>query len=409
MTLVSAARRELLIVFALWLLVFAASSQTMIIAPILPVVGETLAIEEGLLGTLVSAYSLMVGMAAVLAGPVSDRVGRRRILLLGTGLMTLSLVLHALVVGYASFLAVRALAGVAGGILSGAAVSYVGDYFPYARRGWATGWVMTGTAAGQIAGIPAGVVMAGALGFRTPFYLFGAIMAMTFLLIWMRVPQPDVGAGRGRLTVRRFAGEYRTLVGQPAVRAAMASYFLIFLGLSIYAVYLPTWFERDLGGTPTQIALLFLAGGVANVLVGPQAGRLSDRLGRKGIILISCLGLGGVMVATTPVVREPWMGYPFFFLIMALVAMRIGPFSALLTGLVPDARRGTLLSFCVALGQLGFAVGSAVAGVLYARLGYASATVVAAVSVVAMGLLVWWRIPEPSLEGHPGPEASGQG
>ena len=410
MNLAAATRREFLIVLALWLLVFASSSQTMIIAPILPVVGGELAIEAGLLGTLVSAYSLTVGLAAVLAGPVSDRVGRRRILLMGAGLMTVALLLHGLVVGYGSFLVVRALAGVAGGILSGAAVSYVGDYFPYTRRGWATGWVMTGTAAGQIAGIPVGVVLAGAMGFRVPFYLFGALMGLTFLLMWLRVPQPAGKVSRKPLTLRRFVGEYRGLLAQREIRAAMGSYFLIFLGLSIYAVYLPTWFEQDLGASTNQIALLFLAGGVASVLVGPQAGRLSDRLGRKGMILGSCLGLGALMVATTPVVREPWVGYPFFFMIMALVAMRIGPFSALLTALVPDARRGTLLSFCVALGQVGFAVGAAVAGVLYAHYGYASATLAAATSVVAMGLLVWWRIPEPlgDVEGSEGtPSAEG--
>src|SRR5690606_16277296 len=99
-------------------------------------------------------------------------IGRRRILMIGAGTMTLALSLHGLVGGYVSFLAVRVFAGMAGGILSGAAVSYIGDYFPYERRGWATGWVMSGAAFGQIIGIPAGIVMAERWGFRSPFYLF---------------------------------------------------------------------------------------------------------------------------------------------------------------------------------------------------------------------------------------------
>ena len=53
-----------LIVFSLWLLVFSASSQIMIISPILPQIGRELEIEEILLGTLVTAYSLMVGLFA---------------------------------------------------------------------------------------------------------------------------------------------------------------------------------------------------------------------------------------------------------------------------------------------------------------------------------------------------------
>ena len=47
--------------------------------------------HDAVLGTLVSFYSIMVGIFAILAGPVSDRVGRRRILILGTATMTIAL------------------------------------------------------------------------------------------------------------------------------------------------------------------------------------------------------------------------------------------------------------------------------------------------------------------------------
>ena len=60
-----------LIVFTLWLLVFSSASQTMIISPILPRIGEELGIADAALGTLVSAYSFMVGIFAILAGPFS--------------------------------------------------------------------------------------------------------------------------------------------------------------------------------------------------------------------------------------------------------------------------------------------------------------------------------------------------
>ena len=55
-----------LIVFALWLLVFSSASQTMILAPILPQIGRDLTLDPAVLGTLVSAYSLMVGLFAVM-------------------------------------------------------------------------------------------------------------------------------------------------------------------------------------------------------------------------------------------------------------------------------------------------------------------------------------------------------
>lgn len=388
----------LVIVFALWLLVFAASSQTMIISPILPLIGEELGIREAVLGTLVTAYSIALGLFAIIAGPVSDRVGRRRILLLGTGTMTVALALHALVVGYWSFLAARVFTGMAGGVLSGAAVSYIGDFFPYSRRGWATGWVMSGSAFGQIIGIPLGVVLAGAFGFKSPFFLFSVAMGLTFLLVFARVPQPDVPRARGRLTLRRAIANYRLLLRRREVAAASLAFFMMFLGVSVYVVYLPTWLEGSLGASANAIASLFLVGGIANVLTGPQAGKISDRIGRKGIVLGSCVGLSVVMLLTTPLVTSFWVAYPLFFLTMVLIAMRISPFSALLTALVSHERRGSLLSLTVALGQVGFGLGGAVAGPFYAGLGYGSNTVIGAVAVLAMGLIVWRFVPEPEEE-----------
>jgi len=386
----------LLIVFTLWLLVFSSASQTMIISPILPMIGTQLAIPDARLGTLVSAYSVMVGIFAILAGPFSDKIGRRRILILGCAAMTVALVLHFFVAGYYSFLLVRIFAGSSGGILSGAAVSYIGDAFPYHRRGWAMGWVMSGSAFGQIIGIPLGIVMAARWGFRSPFYLFAATMAVTVLLLFFGVPQPDVKRTQHPLSVRKAASDYSVMLRRPEVAWAAAAYFLMFLGVSVFVIYLPTWLERDLGATGDQIALMFLVGGIANVATGPQAGRLSDRIGRKGIILLACVGLSTVMVLTVPLVTSMAAAYVAFFLTMVLVAMRISPFSALLTALVQDERRGSLMSLTVALGQVGFALGGAVAGPLFADVGYLSNTVLGAVFVLGMGLIVWFRIPEPA-------------
>lgn len=369
----------------------------MIISPILPQIGDDLGIADAALGTLVSVYSLMVGIFAILSGPVSDRIGRRRILLIGCGTMTVALMLHTLVSDYASFLAVRVFAGVAGGILSGAAVSYIGDYFPYERRGWATGWVMSGSAFGQIAGIPLGIVLAGQWGFKAPFYIFAVTMAATILLLFFGVPQPPGKQSLEKLTVRKAAADYAAMLRRPEVAWAAVAYFVMFLGVSIFIVYLPTWLERDLDISGNEIALMFLVGGIANVLTGPQAGKWSDRIGRKGIILLACIGLSSLMLLTVPLVTNVTTACVFFFLTMMLVAMRTSPFSALLTGLVNDDRRGSLMSLAVALGQMGFALGGAIAGPLFAGMGYSSNTVLGAIFVLAMGLIVWFFIPEPPI------------
>jgi predicted MFS family arabinose efflux permease len=389
--------RPYVILFSLWLLVFAASSQIMIISPILPRIGEQLNIAPTLLGTLVTSYAVMVGICALITGPISDKIGRRKILLYGTGGMTLALAFHGLVFDYYSLLTARGLAGVAGGILSGSAVAYVGDYFPYEKRGWANGWIMSGIAMGQILGIPMGTILAEHFGFRMPFVAFAVIMALAFILIFWSVPQPNVDLATDKVTVMGSLKKYIRFLKRSDIAAASSSYLLMFLSMSVYLIFLPTWLEDTFNVTGNEIAGLFFAGGIANVLTGPQAGKLSDRLGRRGIILISCIGFAIIMILTTFVLKSFWMAYPLFFLAMVLIAMRISPFQALVTELVNADNRGALMSLMIAIGQVGYGLGGAVAGPAYAKAGYLSNTIIGAVLILAMAWVVWRYLPEPEL------------
>ena len=389
---------ERLILFALWLLVFSASSQLMIVVAMLPAIGEQLAISTSKQGLLVSGYAVMVGVFALVAGPISDKIGRRRMLLLGAGLMTAALAMHAVVVDYFGLLAVRTLAGIAGGALSGAAVSYVGDYFPYERRGWANGWVMSGIAVGQIAGVPLGALLAEQFGFRTPFLIFAVTMGATFLLILKFVPQPpDVALDKGKLTVGGALREYVVLLKRRDVLVAASVFALLFFSMALYITYLPAWLTENRGATPSRIAALFFAGGLASVITGPIVGKLSDRIGRKPLILTSSLGLVVLMSGVTFFIQEFWLAFPVFFVSSVLMAARMSPFQALLSALVSGGRRGALMSLTVSLGQIGFASGAALAGVIYSQAGYRAGTFAGAGIALFVAFLVWRMLPEPKI------------
>ena len=354
----------------------------------------------------------MLAAAALTMGPVSDRIGRRRVLLLGSATLTAALALHGFAHSFAMLFAMRLLAGAGGGMLSGAAVSFIGDYFPYARRGWAAGWVMSGVPFGLVLGIPLGRVLAVAFGFRAPFLVFAVVMALAFAMMTLFVPQPDVEREAERLSLGGALRRYKHLLAQSELLTAVATYFLMYLSLGLLVVYLPQWLtERfaldiEVFGRPLQlfgldvdlIATLFLAGGAASVLASPFAGTLSDRIGRKPLIIASCIGLAVVTLALTYLVTVRWAAYPLYVGIMVLFAMRMTPLQALLTALVPDHQRGSLLSLTIAVGQLGTALGAALGGMLYAGPGYRVNTVVSAAAIALMALLVWRALPEPSVE-----------
>lgn len=386
-------------------MVFSVSSQVLIVSPILPRIAEQLGTAESSLAPLVTGYAVAVAAVALVMGPVSDKLGRRTVLLLGTGVMTLALALHGIARGFLPLLTVRILAGAGGGALTGAAVAYVGDHFPPERRGWANGWITSGFAAGQIVAVPLGTLLAARFGYRAPFLAFTIPMGLSFLLIWRLLPQPPVRRLEGPLDIRGGIAQYAAILRRRETAAAALVYLLTFMGTSLYVLYLPTWLEDARGARPGQVALLFFAGGVATAVAGPLAGSVSDRAGRKPLIVGSGLGAALVMLATTGVGGEVWTFYLLFFLLMALVAARATPFQALLTEIVPDEERGSLMSLMMALGQLGSGIGAAVAGMVFAAHGYAGNTVLAAATVLLLTLLVWWLVAEPE-HGAPSRAAS---
>jgi predicted MFS family arabinose efflux permease len=175
----------------------------------------------------------------------------------------------------------------------------------------------------------------------------------------------------------------------------------MFLSIGIYVFYLPLWLETVVGISTTQTASLFFVGGLANVVAGPLAGRVSDVVGRKPLIVTSCVGMGIVMVLTTYVITNIWYAYLIFGMAMIMVALRMSPLQSLMTALVSDARRGMLMSLAISIGQLGMSLGTGIAGSVYTRMGYTSNTVIGSVAILAMAVLVHRHLPEPTGDMQP--------
>ena len=139
-------------------------------------------------------------------------------------------------------------------------------------------------------GIPLGTMMAARSGYRAPFLLFALTMAVATLLIWRFLPQPEVERMEGRVSLRLFLSHYARMVAAPRVMAAAVAFAAMFLGASLYVLYLPTWLEAERGFTPGKTATLFAIGGIATVVAGPSVGRLSDRVGRRPLLAASSVG-----------------------------------------------------------------------------------------------------------------------
>lgn len=373
---------------------FTASSQFLIVAPVLPRIAEDLQVPESRLGTLITVYAVAVGTFAVLAGPVSDHLGRRTVLRIGTAWMAVALLLHGVAGSFEALLGVRFLAGTASGFLGGAAFAYIGDVLPDRVRGQAMGIVSGGFAAGQVLGIPLGTLLAEQFDYRVPFLAFGGVMVLCNAATWVfLVPGPS---RNGPFELVEAFESYRAILTRRDLVLVNLASVTMMLSVSVFITYEPLWIERHFQVSGSAIALLFGVGGLANAASGVVAGNLSDRFGRKPLAIGASGGLGLAMLAT-PFMPSYLAILGWFVVTMAIVGMRIAPLNAWVTGLVTPDRRGSLMALFLATGQIGFAIGSALAGVLFASGGFLACAVVGTISAIVTALLLV-GVPEPTRE-----------
>jgi len=392
---------DFLIILPLWLITFGFSCQLIIIAPILPRIKETLRVSDPLLGLLGAIYAVVLCVMALIAGPISDRIGRRRILLIGSGSLAMALTMHVFASTYWLLFTMRSLAGIGAGILTGAILSYIGDYFPYEKRGWITGWVMSGTVTGNILGIPLGTILADIYNYQMPFVAFGGLLVIAWVLLWFFVPQPNNVYDQQPLTLKRVLRRYMQLLAQRHTLGGVLGYIVNFLSFGLFFYYFAAWLETDIGLSPGDVASLFLVGGFAGIIINPIAGRLSDRIGPKLLIVLNGIAGVALMAFTTVWITDLTDAYIVFALGLCVGGMRLIPYQTLMTELVPAEKRGSLLSLANSLGQLSFGVGGLIAGLTYATYGYASNTYGAAAILLLIVFIVFYMLPEESdLKNH---------
>ncbi|WP_459938547.1 MFS transporter [Desulfonatronum parangueonense] len=373
------------VLLVLWVLLFVTWSQFMLIAPLLPRISIRLDVPEMHLGWLISGYGISMGVCTLLWGPISDRLGRRRLLTLAGMLLALVLFAHWWATSFTAMLVMRVLSGAIAGALTTGTLAAVGDYIPPSHRGWATGWIISGFAAGQIVGIPAGVFLSGFMDDRLPFVLLGLVMVGATWLTWRLLPRLDPAPSIAWATMIL---DYRRYLSSPRLLAACGVGVCLFGGMGLFIPFFPLWMERSLMFSSQDVAWVFSVGGVAVVISSVVLGRLSDRIGRQGLIIFGSLGVGMFMLVTPLLAYWPLGAYPLFALIMGCAAARGSAFRALQTELVPPSDLGRYLSLSAAFENMGYAAGGALSGWLYVAYGFSAVAASAAVTGLVVLILV---------------------
>ncbi len=292
-------------------------------------------------GWLFAAYSLAQFLFAPLMGALSDRFGRRPVLLLAIGGLVLDYILYALAPSLAWLFAGRIIAGLCGAshVIANA---YLADFTPPEGRARAFGLLGAALGLGFVLGPAIGGLL-GQFGARVPFWVAAGFAALNFLYGLFALPE-TLPPERRRALVWREANPLGMLTvfrRHPGVLGLVAIYALYFFGSAVYPAVWSFWGIAKFGWSEATIGLSLAGFGLVwalfqGVLTGPVVARIGE--GRAAL-----LGLAIAMTAAA--------GYGFASGIgmVLLLLLFHGPegfaqptLTAMMSRAVPEAEQGAL-------------------------------------------------------------------
>lgn len=373
-----------------------------IVLPILPLYAERFDASPFLVGLLVASFSLAQFVCAPFLGRLSDRVGRKPVLLLSL----VGTAVGSLLTGLAGSLAILFVGRVVDGA-SGASVSVaqaaVADIAPPAQRARLLGLLGAAFGLGFVAG-PALGGLAALGGPHVPFLLAAAIAGVNAVVAWRRLPEthprrvlatsePAYGPGRHQNEVRAPEGQ----AARGELRVLVLVAFTSLVAFSGFEATFALFGERRLGLGLASAGAVFTAIGLLLAAVNAGVvGRLVDRIGEVATLRVG-LVLNATGLLLLPAVRSWWTLVPAVALLTTGQGLVTPAMSSVVAGRAGHERRGRALGAQQSAGSLARVVGPATAGALFGHVGTGSPYVAGAVLVVVAAVLTRGLRPSASL------------
>lgn len=376
------------------------------IYPLLPAfLSGTLGASAAFIGVIEGAAESTAALLKLASGWWSDRVRRRKPLVVaGYGVAAVARPLVALATQGWHVLAIRLADRVGKGVRSAPRDALIADATDPRDRGRAYGMHRAADNAGAVAGpLLAFALLAAAVPERTVFALAAVPGVLGVLLLAWRVTERGASghADESRVASPRASAASPTAAPlapfAPGFPLTLTSVLVFTLGNSTDAFLLLR--ARDVGVPLAQLPLLWALFNGVKALASMPGGALSDRVGRRPVVLFGW-ALFAAVYAAFAVVRAPWQAWALFALYGLTFGVTEGTEKALVADLTPPARRGAAFGWYNAAVGLGALPASVLFGILWTTAGPAAAFGTgAALALVASLLLALAPMPHPPARG----------
>lgn len=367
-----------------------------VLIPVLPIWATRIGAGSVEVGLILSLYAVAQLLFLPAWGWLSDRIGRRPVVLFSLFGTVLSFLLLAAAQSLTVIYVARILAGFFAASI-GTAQAVVADVTPPEQR--ASGMGIIGAAFGL--GFVLGPALGGALwSFHelAPFYGIAVLASLNLLLAWWRLPE----SRPAELRVKNWDGLLDTFV-PPPLRLVLslhdrriALYLYLFLHLftafaaleSMFTLYL----NKRLGLGPLGAAWIFSVIGLSIAITqGGLIRWLAPRLGERRLV-VSGLVLTGAGLAAIPLVTSP----SWFFVLGPLIAVGNGlsfpTFTSLYSKACQEDKAGELMGESQSMATTGRIIGPIWAGFAFEHVGYGAPFFIAGLMMfAALGLFLLWR------------------
>ncbi len=370
-----------------------------ILSPVAPYIVHRYSGDALMVTLLTAIYAAAQFFSAPALGKISDRLGRRPVLLvcilgsaIGYFIFGLGGALWVLFLG-------RLIDGITGGNISTAA-AYIVDLSKPEER--AKNMTLIGMAYGL--GFIIGPAVGGALGqisLNAPVFAAGGLSLITLVLIFFMLPE-SLPASR-RETTPLKAKDFNPvasigyMMAKPGLGLILAVYALFNLSFDGVNSVISVFVVQKFSAAPWAIGLLFVVVGLSTAIVqGVLVGRLVPRFGEKRMAITSMIGtgVGGLLISLAPLF---WLLYPIVFFQGAITGFIWSTVGTLAANSIGEREQGQLAGVTAALGGLMAMLGPVWGGLAYDHIAPAAPYWIAAVLLAgACLLLVQARVKSPA-------------
>lgn len=369
---------------------FAIFSSTISKSPVLPLYATYLGAEPAGVGSIASISAFTGIVASIPAGLLSDRIGRKKMLVFASVVFATAPFLYLVVTELWQLALVRFYHGFATAIFIPVGMALVTDVF-HAERGEKLGWFSTSTLLGRFVAPIAGGTIIGALAFnpgmsyRVVYLVCGAAGILTLLLM-LRMPDPTTARGKSMDWRQSFTLFKKVITKRGILITALVEAAILF-AYGTFETFLPL-FTLQAGLSAYAVGVFLSAQIITLALTKPLMGRFSDRHGRPPQIIAGVfLGAAGIAGMSLASGFFPLLGLSIIFgLSLSIVTSATAAFVADLSA---RESRGSAMGILGSVMDIGHTIGPLSMGIVASYLGIGKAFLGAALVLVIMAMVFW--------------------